>query len=186
MKTKKLLFLLIAITGISINAANAQFAFKGQWDLSASAGWIPSKGFNVTVGGEKALGDLYSAIHVKFNFMQNQAKVDLPSMDHFNYQTYLILADYNYSLAKFIPFPWAIQFHGGINLGYENIPESKVPTIVIENKSKFVYGLNVGMQVEFTAAKNFSIYLEPQFLYNFNSSIRKGFYSTALGVKYYL
>lgn len=169
-----------------MGSASAQFAFKRQWNLSAAGGWIPAKGFNVTVGGEKALGDLYSAFHVKFRFMQNQAKVGLPLMDHFNYQTYLIMANYNYSLARFIPHPWAIQIHGGVNFGFENIPASKVPTIVIENKSKFVYGLNVGMQFEFSAAKNFSIFLEPQFLYNFNSSIRKGFYSTALGVKYYL
>ncbi len=61
------------------------------------------------VGGEKALGGLYSSLHLKFGFMQNQAKLDHPEIDHFNYQTYLLVADYSYSFAKFIPHPWYIR-----------------------------------------------------------------------------
>ena len=182
----KKLFLLILVCAIYGTTAHAQFAFKGQWGLSASAGYIPSKGFNVMVGGEKALGDLYSSLHLKFNFMQNQAKLNHPEIDHFNYQAYLLLADYSYSLTKFLPHPWYIQFIGGLNIGYENIPKSPIHTLIIENSNRFVYGLNAALQIELSAAKNFSIYIEPRFLYNFNSSIRKGFFLAGFGFKYYL
>lgn len=185
---KKLLFLIVALVfSASIDGtAHAQFSFKGQWGLSASGGYIPSHGFNVMVGGEKALKDLYSSFHMKFNFMQNQAKLNHPEIDHFNYQTYLFITDYSYSFAKFIPHPWYIQCTAGVNFGYENIPNSPVPTLVIENRSRFVYGLNAALQIELSAAKNFSLFVEPRFLYNFNSNIRKGFFMAGFGFKYYL
>lgn len=182
---KKLLFLILSSIAF-YGTTHAQFAFKGQWDISAAGGWIASRGFNITVGGEKALGDLYNSLHVKFNFMQNQARVNHSQMDHFNDQTYQLFADYTYSLAKFIPHPWYIQGSAGLNFGYENIPDSPIPSLIITNSSRFVYGLNVALQVELSAARNFAIFLEPRFIYNFNSDIRKGFFVSAIGFKYYL
>lgn len=182
---KKLLFLFLLPLALCGNA-NAQFSFKGQWDLNLSGGWIPSRGFNVSFGGEKALGDLYSSLHLKFNFMQNQANLKHQDLDHFNYQTYQLLINYNYSFAKFIPHPWYIHCSIGANVGYENIPDSPIPTLVIRNSSRFVYGMNAALQIELSATKRFSIFLEPRFIYNFNSDIRKGFFISSLGFKYYL
>lgn len=118
--------------------------------------------------------------------MQNQAKLNHPQVSHFNYQDYALLADYSYSFAKFLPHPWYIQCIAGINLGYEHIPSSPISTLIIENSSRFVYGLNAALQIELSAAKNFSVFVEPRFLYNFNSDIRKGFFLAGFGFKYYL
>lgn len=182
---KKLFFLILALTALC-GSASAQFSFKGQWNLSASGGWIPEKGFNATVGGEKALGSRYSGLHVKFNFMQNQAQVDHQALDHFNYQTYQLFVNYSYSFAKFLPHPLYIQYTVGMNGGYENISKSPISTLVIENSNRYVYGVNTSLQIEISAARNFAIYLEPRFIYNFNSDIRKGFFIAGFGFKYYL
>ena len=182
----KKLILLTTIILCSLGGANAQFAFKNQWNITGGGGWVSPGGFNILAGGEKALGSSYNSLHLKFNFMQNKADTDSPNLNSFKFQTYQILFNYNYSLAQLIPHPWYIQFGAGVNVGYENVPESPVNSVVIKNEGGVVYGLNAHLQIEFSAAKKVSFFLEPRFVYNFNSNLRKGFFITGLGIKYYL
>lgn len=182
---KKLLFLTLTLF-VLCGSAHAQFAFKGQWNITASAGWIPATNLNLNIGLEKAIGHSYSSFHMKFNFMQNKASLDTPELLEINYQTYQLLLNYNYSFGKLLPHPWYLQLSIGGNLGYENIPDSGIETLVIENKSQFVYGLNVALQLELSVSKSASIFLEPRFIYNINSDIQNGFFITSFGCKFYL
>lgn len=176
---------LAAIAAILSTASFAQYKYAGQWSLNAGAGWSAPQGYNIQAGADKVFGTSSNGLGIKFIYQHYNADIgyDVP----FNYDTYNLHINYYYSFDRLIGSNvFFLNLGGGGVLGYEAIPKNLGPTVVVQNSSRFVAGINVSVQMEFLLSRSVTAFLDPRFVYLFNSDIKKGQFVAGAGIKIYL
>lgn len=184
---KKTALLILILTAGIWQRANAQYTYKGQCNITLSGGWLVPQGFNVQLGVEKAIKQTYHLMAYKIGYSTNRIKVQ-GFDDRLKVNYYNAYINYGYSLNKFIPAPVYINLFGGLLIGYEDIPANLQPGVLVNPKSKFIFGMNIAPQIEFGVSSKITLYLEPQLLLPFNSGvgINRSCFQMSGGIKIYL
>lgn len=176
---------LAAAAALLSSASFAQYKYAGQWSVNAGGGWSEPRGYNIQIGTDKVFGTTSHALGIKFLYQRYKKDIgyDVP----LKYDDYNLHVNYYYSFDRLIGSNvFFLNIGGGVALGYETIPKTFGPTVLVHNASQFVAGIDISAQMEFAVARSVTAFLDPRFVYLFNSDIKKGQFITGVGIKIYL
>lgn len=163
----------------------AQYKYSGQWSVNAGAGWSEPKGYNIQFGADKVFGTTSHGLGIKFIYQRYKKDIGYDPL--LKYDDYHLHVNYYYSFDRLIASNmFFLNLGGGATFGYESIPGNLTPTVVVRNQSRFVAGIDLSAQMEVAVAKSITAFLDPRFVYLFNSDIKKGQFLIGAGIKIYL
>lgn len=163
----------------------SQQRFPEQWVLNLSGSYLPQhSGGGFQVNCDKFIGRTYNFFHLGFQYYTLKFNTSVKS-ENVKSHSCLFLGGYGYSLEKFIPTPFYVNLSAGGVLGYEYI-QARLKTSILNAKSKFIYSLFTGIQLESIVYKNFNIFLEPKIQYIINSDVQDFNFVLQIGIKFYL
>lgn len=177
-------FILILICSFFANGIYSQIRFNDQWSLGISGGYIVKDGYNISLETEKILGNSPHSIETKLMFQSKGYTTDTKIPEDFTVRNYLINVNYIYTFERLLFNHIHIGLCLGAVGGYETLKSSS-ETVVLPASDKMVYGGSAGVKLEYSFARNISIYIKPNIMYT-SSDFKNFTFSPLVGIKYYL